>query len=180
MPDIHLKPDWSPCIEYLDVHGVDRLFHFTDRANISSIRQADELVSWKEAQRRSIRISHPGGNNRSRELDVSRGLDDYVRLSFVPYPPMLFALKKDGRLQDPVMLEIDPIVALWQTSLFSTGNAASFKDAVKVGSGFEVLERIRFDLIKARAWSGNEEKLLIQAEVMVHQFLPLEFIKSGI
>ena len=58
------------------------MYHFTDRANIPSIKKHGGPYSWYTCEQKSIEIKMPGGNQLSRDLDLRYNLHDYVRLSF--------------------------------------------------------------------------------------------------
>lgn len=83
---------------------------------------------------------------------------------------MLHAARKDGRLVDPIVLEIDLRVLLLQSVLFSNRNATA--TAAEIGSELDDLRKIRFDLIRCGRWANDDEKGLLQAEVLVYQAVP--------
>ena len=58
-------------------------------------------------------------------LDERKGLGDFVRLSFTPRHPMMYVALREGRLSDPVILEISLGVVLIPGTLFSDRNAAA-------------------------------------------------------
>ena len=157
-------------------HGVVRLYHFTDRSNLRSISKHGGLYSWKRCAELGIVVAKPGGDELSRSLDSSKGLEDYVRLSFSRETPMLYVTRKDGRVPNPIVLEVDPAVASLEGTLFSDGNATA--NVVKVGAGLEGLSAVRFDVLKKRRWETQEEKHFKQAEVLVLGHIPARFIRN--
>ena len=157
-------------IEFLNSNGINCLYHFTDLSNFESIVKTGGLYSWAHCENNKIKIVRPGGSDLSRDLDTRRGLENYVRMSFVLDHPMLYAAKKDGRLANPIILEIDLEVVLLNSALFSNRNATA-NDA-EIGPGLDDLKKVRFDLIRSGRWASDDEKGLIQAEVLVVHAVP--------
>ena len=100
-----------------------RLYHFTDERNIPSIR-AYGLLSWNRLVGQCI--SHvPGSNNLSRELDMRRNLQDYIRLCMDKDHPMAYIAQRDGRVKKLVWLEIDEAVLANSKVLYASDNATA-------------------------------------------------------
>lgn len=150
--------------------GVKKLYHFTDRSNLQSIIDTGGLYSWSLCNELGITIPRPGGSELSRSLDVRRDLQNYVRLGFCQNHPMLYAAKYDGRIRDPIVLEIELGILQDSKILFSDRNATA-NDA-KIGQGADMLQQLRFDLFLKNRWSTEEEKGSIQAEVLVLDLVP--------
>ncbi len=168
--------DWKDIEVIVRRNRVTALYHFTDRANLPSIVERGGLYSWRYCVDNQIVIARPGGNELSRALDTRKGLEDYVRLSFARETPMMYVAKRDGRLNSPYTLEVDPEVMYWAGTLFSDGNATA--NSVKVGPGAGGLGHVRFDVLNKRRWEGDAEKHLKQAEVLVLRHLPAEYIRN--
>lgn len=164
-------------IQFLHDNGIDRLYHFTDLSNFESIVKNGGLYSWSYCEANEIVISRPGGSALSRELDTRRGLEDYVRMSFLKDHPMLHAARRDGRLVNPVALEIDLRALLLQSVLFSNRNATATE--AEIGAELGDLKKIRFDLIRSGRWANDDEKGLLQAEVLVLQAVPGYLIRRN-
>ena len=64
----------------------------------------------------------------------------------------------------------------WEETLFSDENATA--NSVIIGGGLDDFKRINFELAKSGLWQNEEEKKLIQAEVLVKSHIPLNFIKN--
>ena len=171
------KSKGSDHIRFLIENGVDCLYHFTDSSNFSSIVNSGGLFSWSYCEESGIAIERPGGSPLSRELDARRGLEDYVRMGYSKDHPMLHAAKKDGRLVDPIVLEVDLRVLLLQSVLFSNRNATA--TGAEVGSDLDDLKKVRFDLIRSGRWANDDEKGLLQAEVLVLQAVPGYLIRRN-
>ncbi|WP_288816328.1 DarT ssDNA thymidine ADP-ribosyltransferase family protein [uncultured Alistipes sp.] len=154
----------------LEENGVRRLYHFTNRENLASIKKHGGLFSWFYCELNDWDIPKPGGNPDSRSLDVRYGLHNYVRLSFCSDHPMQARL--DG---DLVLLEIDPEVALWEGTLYSDKNAADSKHCH--GDDLGILHSIRFDATRKTYVSQCDPDFKYhQAEVMVRTHIPSRYI----
>jgi len=173
---VHRRPDWMEFKKVLDAHGITKLYHFTDRANLESIKQKGGLYSWEYCEQHGIEISRPGGNELSRNLDKRYGLQDFVRLSFHNDLPMLHIARQDGRIVNPVMLQVDPEVVFWESTQFCDGNATA--KIAKTGDSLGHLNGVRFDIINGRRWADDLEMHYIQAEVLVRTHVPALLIRN--
>jgi hypothetical protein len=169
-----LKKDYYLFEEIIRRFGIKYLYHFTDWSNIRSIKRFDGLYSWKSSQMNGISVSKPGGDHLSRELDSRKNLEDYVRLAFNANQPMMHVAQKEGRIEYPVILKVDSIVILWNTTLFSDINAAA--NMASVGGTIENFRRINFQIACGSSWTSEEQKGLFQAEVLVKSHIPLKYI----
>ena len=174
------KSNWQEFKAVLDKHGITKLYHFTDRDNLESIIKNGGLYSWMDCDRKGIKISKPGGSSASRQLDCSRDLEDYVRVSFTTQHPMMYVAMKDGRISNPVILEIDPEVIYWNESLYANLNAARYTIKPNIGPTISDFKQIHFQSVKTRTHFDlpEEEQPYFQAEVLVKNFIPLEYIKN--
>lgn len=172
------KSNWQEFKTILDQHKIVKLYHFTDRDNLESIIKNGGLYSWMDCERKGIKIAKPGGDQLSRDLDRRDDLQHYVRISFTTQHPMMFVAMRDGRLSNPVILEIDPEVIYWQESKYANMNAT--RNGANRGNTLEDFKKIHFQSVKARSHFdlAEEEQLYFQAEVLVKNFIPLEFIKN--
>jgi len=173
-----LKEDWQSIIHVLEANGIRYLYHFTDRSNIPLIKRYGGLLSWSYCEKHGIRIPKPGGGQLSRQLDVSRNLQDYVRLSFTREHPMKYIAKNDGRIIDPVNLIIDIRAACISSALYSNKNATIKREPVNIGSTIDDLRQIHFSSVKVRTHFDldEDERSYFQAEVMIKTFLPKKYI----
>ena len=154
------------------------MYHFTDRDNLQSIIQNGGLYSWADCEEKGIVISKPGGSDSSRSLDARDGLQHHVRVSFVTQHPMMYVAMNEGRISNPVLLEIDPQVIYWNGSKYADRNAT--KNGARVGGELEDFKAIHFSAVKAQKHfdlEDNEQKFY-QAEVLVKNFIPLEYIRN--
>ena len=172
------KTNWEEYQKVLKDGKITKLYHFTDRDNLESIIQNGGLYSWADCEERGIKITKPGGGNLSRSLDTRDGLQHYVRLAFTSNHPMMFVAMDDGRISNPVVLEIDLEVALWEDTLYADRNATrnganvggTLDDLLAIPSGFFWYRRY-FDM-------DDDSKMRYQSEVLVKNFIPLKYITN--
>ena len=117
------KQNWQEFEKVLKEGRITKLYHFTDFDNLESIIQNGGLYSWADCRDKVIKIPKPGSSGPSRSLDERDHLEHYVRLSFVEDHPMKFVAMNEERISNPVVLEIDLEVALWEDTLYSDRNA---------------------------------------------------------
>lgn len=162
--------------ELLDHHNIKKLYHFTDRDNLKSIIDNGGLYSWADCEAKNISIPKPGGGDLSRSLDRRDYLQNYVRVSFTTEHPMMYVAMNDGRITNPVILEIDPEVIYDSDTKFADRNAT--RNGANVGNSFEDFKKIHFSSVKARKHFDlePEEQPFFQAEVLVKNYIPLDKI----
>ena len=143
-----------------------------------SIIQHGGLYSWADCEEKKISIAKPGGSHSSHSLDRRDGLQHYVRVCFVTQHPMMYAAMNEGRISNPILLEIDPQVIYWKDSKYSDRNAT--KNGAYVGSDIDCFKSIHFSAVKVDKHFDldDEEQKFYQAEVLVKHFIPLEYIKN--
>ena len=160
----------TPNIVVLREHGIRSLYHFTDRANLNSIREnglvsAGVLIDYSLPSMNSDEIS--------RKIDAKSGLKDYVRLSFCSNNPMMHAAKKAGRVHDPVVLRIKLEAVSRPGVLFSDCNAIRHDANIS-----EQPEVVRFEIVKTKSVFLVPELLrhFYQAEVLIPSPVPPHLI----
>ena len=91
---------------------------------------------------------------------------------------MMYVAMQDGRLSNPVILEIDPEVIYWNDSKYANVNAT--RSGARKGGSIDDFKSIHFQSVKARKHFDlpDEEQPYFQAEVLVKNFIPLEYIKN--
>lgn len=169
------KSDWREYQKLLQRHNVKEFYHFTDKSNLESIVSNGGLYSWYYSDSNGIEIHLPGGDNLSRELDATYGLEDYVRASFCKSHPMKYRLEKVGR--EVVVLKLSLEIAYFKSTLFSDRNATD-SDHQK-GGDIEDLAKVDFNATRMnylRKSDPNFKKH--QAEVMVKTWIPLDYIQN--
>jgi len=120
----------------------------------------------------------PGGSAGSRSLDSRDQLEKYVRVSFTTEHPMKYVAMNEGRITNPVILEIDPEVIFWEGTKYADRNAT--KNGACVGDEFEDFEKIHFQSVKAKKHFdlSQDEQEFFQAEILVKHFIPLAAITN--
>lgn len=142
------KSNWQKYKTVLDEHRITKLYHFTDRDNLESIIKNGGLYSWMDCERKGIKINKPGGGELSRSLDRKDNLQDFVRVSFTTQHPMMYVAMKEGRISNPVILEIDREVIFWSDTKYADSNAT--RNDAHIGNGIDDFLRIHFNSIKVR------------------------------
>lgn len=172
------KNNYDEFKKLIEQHHITTLYHFTDRENLESIIKNGGLYSWADCEQKGISISKPGGSMSSRDLDRRDNLQNFVRVSFVKEHPMMYVAMNDGRISNPVVLEIDPEVIYWQDSLYADRNAT--KNGAHVGSSIDDFSQLHFNSFKAKKHFDldADEQKFYQAEVLVKNHIPLQFIKN--
>lgn len=172
------REDWTRFQAVLDRYNITKLYHFTDRENLESIITNGGLYSWSDCEEKGIQIKRPGGSPLSRQLDIIKDIQSYVRLSFTREHPMMYVAMNDGRISNPVILEIDPAIIAQTTTLFADKNAT--RNGALIGDTFEDFCRIHFPTVKARKHFdvSEEEQPYYQAEVLVKNTIPLAAITN--
>lgn len=171
------KTNWQDYLKILADNKVNYLYHFTDQANIESIKSHNGLYSWFYCENNNVHISKPGGNSTSRMVDQTKKLENYVRLSFCENHPMLYVAKKDGRISNPVILKCDTEIILYKNTLFSNCNAN--KTEAIINDSFELFRNLRFDIFDKKYFDVNTDNNLkssYQAEILIPEHLPIKYI----
>lgn len=173
---VSLKSDYKLIKRIIKKKAITKLYHFTDKSNLSSILSNKGLYSWASCNRNEINILKPGGDYLSRSLDSYYGLEDYIRLSYNKENPMMYKALKDGRILHPVILEINPDVMTWSTTLFSDMNAT--KNGHNVGGTINDLNKVKLSIAQNSNYLtlSEAEKPYYQAEVLVQSHIPDKFI----
>lgn len=170
------RSNWKSFEDVLNQYGITKLYHFTDRSNLNSIIQNRGLLSWADCEEKGISIAKPGGDMSSRIYDKRDNLHHYVRLSFTNQHPMMFVARRERRIPNPVVLEIDKSVIFEDNTLFSNMNAV--KRGASIGGDLSAFNNIHFSsVIRNKHFDlPVEEQKYFQAEVLVQNYIPLEKI----
>ncbi len=172
------KQNYNEYLEILKQNNITKLYHFTDRDNLQSIIDNGGLYSWADCEDKGISIAKPGGSSQSRSLDSRDNLQHFVRVSFTRQHPMMYVAMNEGRISNPVILEIDPEVIVWQHTEYADMNAT--KNGANVGEDISDFKQIHFKSVKANKHFDldDDEQKYFQAEVLVKNHIPLEYIKN--
>lgn len=98
---------------------IPRLYHFTDRRNLESIRSQGGLHPLSDLVTRGVKVPAPGGNQWSRDADELKGMGHYVHLCFRSNHPMEYLARQDGRIGDSIFLEIHASVMQFPDVMFT-------------------------------------------------------------
>jgi hypothetical protein len=172
------KSNWQDYQKIIKEKNITVLYHFTDRANLQSIKKNGGLFSWFYCEQNGIEIPKAGGLGFGRDLDLKYGLENFVRLSFTKEHPMMYIAIKEGKINDPVILEINPEIIFWNGTKYSNMNAT--KTGHSQGENLENFLKIKFDIVKQRKHFDVAPELqkYYQAEIMVKKHIPLSFITN--
>lgn len=173
------KNNWLEIKSILDRNNIRTLYHFTDRSNLTNIVKNGGLYSWNDCLKKGITIPRPGGggpDSLSWALDAKNGLENYVRVSFTKHHPMMFVALNEGRITEPVILEINPEVIFWQETKYANMNAT--KNGANIGGTLDDFLKIHFNSVKEvnHFVLLPEEQPYFQAEILIKNFIPLEYI----
>ena len=170
------KDEADNILSYLRENRITRFYHFTDESNLPLIKKHGGLYSWSYCEKNDINIPNPGGSDYSRSLDSSKGLQDFVRLSFCDDHPMAWRKYQEG--SSLVLLYVDVEVASFKETLFADRNAAS--SSFSCGDGLDDLKRVNLSATKRHYVGRSDGEIFFQhqAECMVKTFIPLKYIMN--
>ncbi len=131
--------------ELIARYNIRHLYHFTDAANVASIRANGGLLSLDQMERRGIIACRPGGNQWSHDADRCRGLHRYVHLSFTGDHPMCYVAENDGRIGPTQTLRISASVLHGAGLLFTTDIAN--KSGVQLLDWDQAVSAIDFEVL---------------------------------
>ena len=158
------KKSSEPNIKVLRRNDIQTLFHFTDAANLDSIRKHG-LMSAATLNAQSI-TSVMNSDELSRKLDQDAGLQDYVRLSFNDQNPhAVHSARRTTRFKFSDA-ESQMEVVSRPGVMFSDCNATR-NEAVKSVSP----DIVRFDIVKAKNQFQVSASLRHFYQAEVHPFL---------
>jgi ssDNA thymidine ADP-ribosyltransferase, DarT len=160
---------------------IPRLYHFTDRRNLVSIRAQGGLHPLSDLVKRGVNIPAPGGNQWSRDADELKDMNRYVHLCFRGNHPMEFLARQDGRIGDSIFLEIHPSVMQYAGVMFTPD--VSNKAGVQAIPIAQAAELIDFEVLYTRTdWSDQaiqqRLKQVEKYEVLVPCHIPLTHIRN--
>lgn len=113
----------TEALHELRSRGISRLYHITDRENLSSISSCGGLCSWVYTADNSIVVPRPGGDAVTHRLDHRRGMDRTVHLFLTqPDEEQIASYVRSGRIISPFVLEVD-IEALKPGTQFTVGDS---------------------------------------------------------
>src|ERR1700726_1329611 len=175
MSEVPILPGIDP------LKRITLLYHFTDRRNLSLIRDLGGLSPLAKLRKMKIEVPAPGGNEWSHDADGIAGMDKYVHLCFRPTHPMEYIAREEGRIEDTIFLQIHPDVLLWDGVKFTAD--ISNKSGVETHTIESAKTIIDFEVLSTRTnWASPAiQERLQQAEryeVLVPKRIPLKLIRN--
>lgn len=166
--------------DFLAKYSIRRFHHFTERANLPSIKRHG-LLSLAEIARLQIPHVSFSSSPESRSVDSHYGLDDFVRLAFVDQHPMEYVARKEGRIKDSVFLSVDASV-LQQDGIRIAGGVA-YGHGVPVYKLTEACDALDFDVLYFRSdWKDPAIKARLMAarkyEVLIPKRIAPDLIRG--
>ena len=163
----------------LTKYKFNAIWHFTDKSNLDLIIKHGGLLSLAEIERKGIDIPMPGGNDWSHDADKLKGFHKYVHLAFTDEHPMLFRVKQEGGILEPIWLKIDSSILLEDNVRYTSD--VSNKFGVPILKPEEAREQIDFEVLFTRTdWKDPEIQARLKAarksEILVPDFVPIEKI----
>lgn len=171
------KSNWTEYEKILKENNITTFYHFTDRVNLESIKMNKGLFSWNHLDKKNINVVSPGSGVEARWEAKSFGLSDYISLSFVKDHPMKYVARKEGRISNPIILEISIEACFWKETQFSTMNAADNR-SIK-GKNLEVLKKCKFSIFNQNYFNlEGLDKKYYQAEILIKTRIPIKYITN--
>jgi len=124
---------------------------------------------------KKIEVSRYGANYSSHVQDFKKGLHKYVHLSFIKDHPMYHTAKSDGRITDPIWIEIDLSAMSNENTLFS--NMLANTHNADIFNAEYLKEKIDFETIlyEKDFYIRKEAR---KAEIMVLNEISIDNIKG--
>jgi hypothetical protein len=146
----------------LEERGITALYHWTPARALESIL-AHGVLSRRHLRNAGVSVVSHGYGSHEKET----ALAPYVALAFRPKAMMMKAWSRN-----PVVLEVNPIVALGSGTLFVPGNSASLTfaaDDLVTLQGASAFERV---------WPAGQRDAASQSEIWVRARLPRPAIRK--
>jgi hypothetical protein len=172
--EINSKEDKMSVQGILNCYGIKSIWHFTDESNLESISRYG-LLSLNDIKRQQIKVSRYGATHSSHLQDIRKGLDKFVHLAFVKDHPMYHIAKRDGRIINPVWVEIDLSAISDRNTIFS--NMLANTHNAKIFNGSMLEKMIDFKTILYED-DFNIRKEARKAEIMVANQISIDKIKG--
>ena len=164
------------------LHRIPHLYHFTDARNLPSIQEVEGVYSTAILEEVGVEY-WPGGDQKSLDLDVQSGMNQYVHLCFAKKHPMAFRVQERDTDAMLCYLRVDRAILYQDGVLFSTG--VGYAQGVQT---VPVEEANNEDMIDYQAlytympWDDPQvqarRKEAEMCEILVPDYIPMEFIKD--
>lgn len=171
--ETRFKKDRKAIHDYLVSKGIKYFYHFTERNKLPSIIKQGGIISYKKCLDLGIVIPSTGDMSRSRDVDASFDLQDYVRVSYCRYLPKIAERKLDED-KDWVLLRISTEVAELEETLFTDMEATQKEH--HHGAQYEDLLKVNIEATQRPVTELDPEFWQNQAEVMIKDRIPMKYI----
>lgn len=175
----------SRVADKLAEYEVTSLWHFTDQANLPLIADYG-LLALTEIDEEQIDVPIYYSTEGSRATDRKRGLDEFVRLTFIPDHPMLFRAIEEQRcqFQGAAWVEVDSAIVRRPDVRYSLGVA--FAAGVELLRDEAAARRIDFDALfhfKRMNWKESEVQERRQparkCEILVRKRIQARYLRRA-
>jgi hypothetical protein len=133
--------------DILNQYNIKSIWHFTDESNLESIKKYG-LLSLRNIIQSRINVACFGADDLSHRLDIHKGLDKYVHLSFIKEHPMQYNKTKQGSIPNPIWLEIDASVLFSSNTIFT--DQIANKNGVQLHNINDLTKYIDLDVLWGR------------------------------
>ncbi len=155
-----------------------RLYHFTDKKNIESIKQHGLLSTSELRTRGLINNVKTGGDANSLASDMAKGTDRYACLCFTNSHPMAYIAETERGL-DPVYLQIDPQILKVPGAMIT--NAASNQWGVERVAAATALDSLDLEVLYKRMdWSDPKVNARLKVAEKYEILIPSGVATSSI
>lgn len=143
----------------------NRVFHFTEAANIPSINERG-ILSLREIKTKNILDVRFCSSPQSRLVDERNGLDQYVRLCFVDNHPMVYRAKERGELTNEVYVPIDSSILELPGVQVAAGIA--YQNGVPLYPLAEAFDRLDFEVLYN--WADWKDPVVCQRLLIARKY----------
>lgn len=154
-------------------------FHFTDTRNLPSIREHG-LCSLSEIERRNVPVAAYGGDEISRDIDRSKGLDRFVRLCFNKFHDLeIKARVYDKRIKESAFISVSPEILRLEGVIFTP--AVAYKKGCPLLTLNQAVQEMDFSVIydgldKYDPEINDRREVTRKYEILVPSSIPPEFL----
>lgn len=169
------RDNFEKFITLLHENGIEKLYHITHRQNWDSIRTKG-IYSSANLRRNNIQ-AQSSVDDVNQYVDIDSRLDDYVHLSFSPYPVFLeAAIKADMLDKDYLIIEISLDILNNDETIFCNMDS-HYKDVSK-GTNYCSLCNIDLNIASASQRKGiaAKHRRFCSAEILVPGFISSSLI----
>ena len=171
--ETRFKKDRKAIHDYLVSKGIKYFYHFTERNKLPSIIKQGGIISYKKCLDLGIVIPSTSDMSKSRDVDASFDLQDYVRVSYCRYLPKIAERKLDED-KDWVLLRISTEVAELEETMFTDMEAT--RKEHHHGAQYEDLLKVNIEATQRPVTELDPEYWQNQAEVMIKERIPMKYI----